>query len=167
MGAARKDVDCGASDSHRGFCCELWLRGQNRRGCVSFAKVAKEIDGRFGHHNFHDGFTVTGAGNAARFLIRITTAANQWRIADTLGQLTTRSSGGCGSKDLAISIYRYSTYSALLMPAMKCRGVLIHFAVRPRLTFGTGDQFFVGAQLDALLVSEALRSFGDQHHVRT
>src|ERR1700676_992137 len=42
MRAACKDVYCRVSGGHRGFCCELGLRGQNRRGHVFIAKVAKK-----------------------------------------------------------------------------------------------------------------------------
>ncbi len=82
-------------------------------------------------------------------MIRVATAADQGRIADAARQLATRSAGGRGSKDLAISIYGYRTDGALLMPAMKCGGVLVYFALRPRFPLASVTEFFVGAQLDA------------------
>ena len=42
----------------------------------------QKIRRHFRHHDFHDAFAVAGAGNAARFGIGVTTAADQRRIAD-------------------------------------------------------------------------------------
>src|SRR4029077_13128866 len=37
-------------------------------------RTAKKIYGRFGQYNFHDGFAVAGAGNAAGFGVRVAAA---------------------------------------------------------------------------------------------
>src|ERR1700722_6901683 len=95
------------------------LRGQHRSGFVYVRRMAEKIGGGLGHNNFHDGFAITGAGNTASFQIRVTTAADQWRIADAAGQLATGSAGGSSGEELTIPIHRYRAYGALFVPAMK------------------------------------------------
>ena len=58
------------------------------------ARIAQQIHSHFGHHDFHDAFAVAGAGNTARFGIRVTSAADQRRIADTSGKFAAGAAGG-------------------------------------------------------------------------
>jgi len=65
MGAARKNIDRRTSGGQRRFCCGLGmsggLQGQSGGVFVSILRLAKKI---------------TGAGNTAGFLIRVTTATD-------------------------------------------------------------------------------------------
>ena len=63
---------------------------------------AKKIHSRLRHHDFHDGFAVAGAGNAAGFGIRVAAAANQRRIANAAGKFAAGSAGGGAGKEFTI-----------------------------------------------------------------
>ena len=100
----RKNIHRRACRGHGRFCCGLRgsgrLRGQRRRGFISICRMTKKIGGGLGHHNFHDGFAITGAGNPASFPIGVTAAADQLRIADSARQLATSAAGGGSGEKL-------------------------------------------------------------------
>jgi len=127
----------------------------------------KEIHSRLGHHDFHDGFAVAGAGYAAGFGVGVAAAANERRIADAAGKLAARPAGGSGGKEAAFTIDGHGADGSLLMAAMMLGGVFVRFALHPGFLLGFADQFLRLAELDSVLFGEALRAFGDQHHMRT
>src|SRR6266705_7140491 len=58
-------------------------------GVRAFGEKVKKIDGGFGHNNFHDGFAVARARDAASFGVGVAAAADERRIADTTGEFAT------------------------------------------------------------------------------
>src|SRR5882724_5152455 len=99
-------------------------------------RIAKKIDGGFGHHDFHDGFAETGAGDAASGDVGVTTAADEWRIDDAAGKFATGAAGrGCG-KEAAVFVESYGTDGSLRVAAMMFGGVFIFAATQVGFPFG-------------------------------
>src|SRR5712664_2791265 len=106
-GFARREIGGGEV---AGISCRNWIDA-SRAG-------AKKIHGRLGHHDFHDGFAVAGAGNAAGFGVGIAAAADERRIADAARQLATSSARGSGGEEVALAIDGDGADRSLLVPAM-------------------------------------------------
>src|SRR5437879_1283829 len=60
-------------------------------GLVRNRAAAQQVRRRFRHYNFHDGLAPSRARNSARLRVRVTSAANQRRIAHAPGQFAARS----------------------------------------------------------------------------
>ena len=151
---------------------ELHRIGRRALGCGEIiftgARIAEEkIHGGFGHHNFHDGFAVAGAGNAACLRIGVATAADQRRIADAAGKFATRSSGGGGGEKPALLVDGNSADRSLIVAAVMFGGVFVFAAPKIGLPFRFANEFFGLAENQAGVLCEPFRTFGDQHHVRT
>src|SRR5207244_3531519 len=72
-------------------------------GSGEFARrIAKKIDGGFGHDDFHDGFAQAGARDAASGGIGVTTATDERRIADAAGKFATGAAGGGCREEAAV-----------------------------------------------------------------
>src|SRR5438874_6690009 len=129
-------------------------------------RTAKKIDGGFGEDHFHDGFAVTGAGDAASFGVGIAAAADERRIADAAGKFAASSARGSGGEKASVGVEGDGADRSLFVAAVMLGGVLVGFAFHPRFALSFADQFLRLAQLHAVLFCEALRAFGDEHHVR-
>ena len=129
--------------------------------------LTQEVDGSFGHHDFHDGFAVAGTGDAARFGIGITATADQRRIADAARKFAASATGGCGGEQISALVDGDRPDGPLLMSAMMPSGVLVSSALEPSLALGFADELLGFAKRNSLLRCEALRPFCHQHHVRT
>src|SRR6266478_3774325 len=142
------------------------IAGGGRRCIDAGRRLAKKIDGGFGHNDFHDSFAVAGAGDAASFGVGITAAADERRIADAAGKFATSPSRRCGGKEIARAVHGDGADGSLLVTTVIRGGVLVRFALAPGLALGFADQIFRLAELDAPLFGEAFGAFGDEHHVR-
>jgi len=129
-------------------------------------RIAKKIDGGFGHDDFHDGFAKAGAGDAASGDVGVTTAADEWRIADAAGKFATGAAGGSGGEEAAVFIESYGADSSLRVAAMMLGGVFVFRAAKISFPFGFADEFFGLAELDTFFFGEFLGALGDEHHVR-
>jgi len=129
-------------------------------------RTAKEIDGGLSEDDFHDGFAVAGAGNAAGFGVRVAAAADERRIADAARKFATSAASGSGGEEASVGIDGNSADGSLLVAAVMLGSVLVGLAFHPGFAFGFADQFLRLAQLDSVLFCEAFRAFGDEHHVR-
>jgi hypothetical protein len=128
--------------------------------------AAKKIDGCFGHNDFHDGFAVAGARNAASFGIGVTTAADKRRIAYSAGKFAAGTAGGSGREKAAVAVHGYGADGSLLVAPMMFGGVFVPLAVQPGFAFGRADKIFRSAERNAVLFGETFGAFGDKHHVR-
>src|SRR6266404_3183402 len=150
---------------------EIGGREIARIGCRNWIDAShpgtKKIHSRLGHHDFHDGFAVAGAGNAAGFGVSVAAAANKRRIADAARQLATSSTCGSGGEEVAVAIDGDGADRSLLVPAMMLGGMFVRLALHPGFLLGFADQFLRLAKLDSVLFGETLGAFRDQHHVRT
>jgi hypothetical protein len=104
-------------------------------GCTT-----QKLSGGFGHYNFHDGFTVAGAGDAAGSGIGIAAAADERRIADAAGELAAGASGGGGGEEFSVGIESYCADRALLVTAMVGCGVFVLAAMLPGFALGVADE---------------------------
>src|ERR1700674_1958603 len=124
-----------------------------RIGCRSGVDAShagtKKIHGRLGHHDFHDGFAVPGAGNAAGLGIGVAAAADERRIADPAGKFTTGSTGGSGGEEAALAIDGDGADGSLLMATMMLAGVFVRLALHPGFLLRFADQFLRLAELDS------------------
>src|SRR5216683_976627 len=142
------------------------IAGGGRRCIDAGRRLAKKIDGGFGHNDFHDGFAVAGAGDAASFGVGITAAADERRIADAAGSFATSSARRCGGKEIARAVHGDGPDGSLLVTTVMRGGVLVRFALVPGFALGFADQIFRLAELDAPFFGEAFGAFSDEHHVR-
>src|SRR5260370_7958564 len=94
-------------------------------------RLAKKIDGGFGHNNFHDGFAVARARDAASFGVGITAAADERRIADAAGKFATSPSRRCGGKEIARAVHDDGADGSFLVPPAIRGAALVHFALPP------------------------------------
>src|SRR5206468_12820524 len=76
-------------------------------------RTAKKIDGGFGEDHFHDGFAVTGAGDAASFGVGIAAAADERRIADAAGKFA-------ASSAVEVAAKRHPLASRAAAPTVPC-----------------------------------------------
>src|SRR5882724_4853776 len=129
-------------------------------------RIAKKIDGGFGHDDFHDGFAKAGAGDAASGDVGVTTAADEWRIANAAGEFATGAAGGSGGEEAAVFVESYGTNGSLRVAAMMLGGVLVFATAEIGFPFGFADEFFGLAELDTFFLCKFLGAFGDEHHVR-
>ncbi len=126
----------------------------------------QKFNGGFGHDDFHDGFAVTGAGDAASGRIGVTAAADERGIADAAGKFAASAAGGGGGEEFSMAIEGDGADGALLVTAMVGSGVFVPAATLPRFALGGGDEILGVAERDALLYREAFGTLGDEHHVR-
>src|SRR6266568_9472251 len=144
--------------------CRSIARGGWR--CIDAGRrLAKKIDGGFGHNNFHDGFAVARARHAASFGVGVAAAADERRIADAAGSFATSPSRRCGGKEIARAVHGDGADGSLLVATVMRGGVLVRFALAPGFALGFADQIFRLAELDAPLFGEAFGAFGDKHHM--
>jgi len=127
---------------------------------------AQEVHGRFGKDNFHDGFAVPGAGDAAGFSVGIATAADERRIADTAGKFAAGAAGGSAGEEAALAIESDGADGAVLVAAVVGGGMFVAAAFLPGFALGGGDESGGVAQGDAVFAGVALGALGDEHHVR-
>src|SRR5882757_219747 len=121
--------------------------------------VAQKIHRGFGHHDFHDGFAIPGARDRAGFRIRITTATNQWRIADAAGEFAACAASGSSREEAALLVEGYSSNGALIVSAVMNGGMLVFFAAEISLPFGFADQFLRLAKRETGIFGKAFRAF--------
>src|SRR5256885_8397565 len=88
-------------------------------------RIAKKIDGGFGHDDFHDGFTEAGARDAASGDVGVTTAADERRIADAAGKFATGAAGGSGGGEAGAFFGSFGPTSSVSACAMMFFGVFI------------------------------------------
>src|SRR5713226_2441526 len=74
---------------------------------------AEKIDGGFGQDDFHDGFAVAGAGDAADFGVSVAAAADERGIADAAGKFAACAAGGSGGEEVSVRIDGDSADSSL------------------------------------------------------
>ena len=127
---------------------------------------AQKVHGGFGHDDFHDGFAVAGAGDAASGGIGVAAATDERRIAHATGEFAAGAAGGGGCEELASRIERDGADSALLVAAMVGSGVFVLAAKEPGFAFGVSNEIRGIAQSDAAFFSEAFGALADEHHVR-
>ena len=128
--------------------------------------AAKKIDGGLGQDDFHDGFAVARARNAAGFRVRIAAAADQRRIADAAGKLAAGSPRGSAGEEAPVGVDGNGADGSLLVAAMMLGGVFVGLAFHPGFPLGFADEFLRLAKLDALFFCKSFRAVGDEHHVR-
>src|SRR5438309_666730 len=162
VGALRKKMDgfAGGEIGSGGTAGNVGRRVDTR------CRTAKKIDGGLSEDDFHDGFAVAGAGNAAGFGVRVAAAADERRIADAAGKFAAGSTGGSGGEEAPVGIDGNGADGSLFVAAVMLGGVLVGFTFHPGFALGFTDKFFGLTQLDAVLFCETLRAFGDEHHVR-
>jgi hypothetical protein len=131
------------------------------------ALVMQKIDGHFGHHNFHDSFTVAGAGHAAGFGIGVATATDERRIADASWKFAACSAGGSTRSKISMAINGDGAHGALFVAHMMFGCVGIFQAALPGYTFARVNEFFRVAERGAVFHREFFSARGDQHHVLT
>lgn len=78
-----------------------------------FGRLREEIDSHLGHHNFHDAFAISSAGDAAEFRVGVAAAADQGRIADAARMLAAGAAGRCAGEDRAMRINSNGSHRAL------------------------------------------------------
>src|SRR6266568_865312 len=135
------------------------IAGGGRRCIDAGRRLAKKIDGGFGHNNFHDGFAVARARHAASFGVGVAAAADERRIADAAGSFATSPSRRCGGKEIARAVHGDGADGSLLVATVMRGGVLVRFALAPGFALGFADQIFRLAELDAPLFGEAFGAF--------
>lgn len=127
---------------------------------------AKEVGGGFGHDDFHDGFAIAGAGDAAGGGIGVAAAADERRIADAAGKFAASAAGGSAGEKRAAGIESDGADGALLVAAMMGGGVFVAAAKLPGGALGVTDEIRGIAESDAVVFGEAFSAFADEHHVR-
>ncbi len=142
------------------------VTGGGRQRVHASGGAAKKIDGGFGQDDFHDGFAVAGAGDAARFGVRVAAAADERRIADAAGELAAGAAGGSGGEEVSLGVEGDGADGSLFVAAVMLSGVFVTLTLHPGFLLGFADHFLGLAELDAVLFCEALGAFGDEHHVR-
>jgi hypothetical protein len=80
--------------------------------------VMQKIGGHFGHHDFHDSFAVTGAGDTACFGVSVTAATDQWGIADASGKFATSAASRSTCDKISFTVDGNRANGALLVPHM-------------------------------------------------
>src|ERR1700741_5136352 len=100
---------------------------------------AKRIDREFRQDDFHDGFAVAGARNAAGFGVGVAAAANKRGIADAAGKFAAGAAGGSGGEEIAIRVEGHGADGSLFMAAVMLRGVRVFLALLPGLPLGFAD----------------------------
>ena len=115
VSASREQMDRFASSE----VCGRFAARRGRGGVFTDCRPAQKIDGGLGHHDFHDGFAIAGAGDAAGFGIGVAATADQRRIADAAGKFAARAAGGSGGKQMSISIDGDGADGSLFMSPMK------------------------------------------------
>lgn len=138
------------------------LRGARRSG----GGGAEEVTDGFGEEDFHDGFAVAGGRNGASFGVGITTAADERRIADTAGKFAAGAAGGSSGVQTALVVESDGADGALLVATMMFRSVRVLTTALPGFAFGGRDKLGGIAERNTLLMDEALRAGGNEHHVR-
>ena len=141
--------------------------GFTGRSIQTDPRLTQEVDGSFGHHDFHDGFAVAGTGDAAGFGIGVTATADQRGIADAARKFAASATGGCGGEQISVLVDGDGADRPLPMSPMMRGGVLVFSALEPSLVLDLADELLGFAKGNALLCCEALRPFCHQHHVRT
>src|SRR6266566_4130524 len=81
-------------------------------------RFTQEVDGSFGHHDFHDGFAVAGTGDPAGFGIGVTATADQRGIADASRKFAASAAGGSRCKQISFPIDGHGSYGSLFVTAM-------------------------------------------------
>src|SRR5215467_4078698 len=127
----------------------------------------QKFDRGFCHHDLHDRFAVTGAGDAARFRVGVAATTDERRVAYPAWKFTASTASRSSSEKATLAIDGHGANRALFVAAMVLRGVLIDAAAQVRVSFRFADQFVGIAVRNSGLPSKALRAAGDQHHVRT
>ena len=131
------------------------------------ARVVKKIDGHFGHHNFHDAFTVSGAGHAAGFGVSVTATANERRVADASGEFAARAAGGSSRGETSVAIDCDSAHRSVLVADMMLGCVRIFQASAPGRTFTLVYKFLGSTERYAIFRRELFRTRARKHHVFT
>ena len=129
-------------------------------------RAAKQICGGFRHDDFHDGFTVAGAGDSAGFGVGVAAAADERGITDPAGKFAAGAPGGSRGEQISFGVDRDGADGSLFVAAVMLGGVFVASAFHPGFVLGFADQFLALAELDAVFLGEALCAFGDEHHVR-
>src|SRR5436309_11780773 len=88
-------------------------------------RFTQEVDGSFGHHDFHDGFAVAGTGDPAGFGIGVTATADQRGIADASRKFAASAAGGSRCKQISFPIDGHGSYGSLFVTAMMLGRVLV------------------------------------------
>ncbi len=127
--------------------------------------MTQEIDGGFGHDDFHDGFAIARAGGGAGSSVSVATTADQRRIADTAGKFAASAASGSGGEKAAVFIESDGANSALFVAAMVLGGVLVFRTAKIGVPFGFADEFFRFAEGHAVIFGKFFRAFSDEHHV--
>src|SRR5947209_6341322 len=113
---------------------QIYSRLSGLHGCFGVNRIggrmsaAQKVDRGFCHYNFHDGFAIAGAGNAAKLRIGVTAATDQRRIAHASGEFATNATGGSGGEELASLVNGYRANSSLVVAAMMRSRVLVFAA---------------------------------------
>ncbi len=129
-------------------------------------RAAKQICGGFRHDDFHDGFTVAGAGDSSGFGVGVAAAADERGITDPAGKFAAGAPGGSRGEQISFGVDRDGADGSLFVAAVMLGGVFVASAFHPGFVLGFADQFLALAELDAVFLGEALCAFGDEHHVR-
>ena len=81
-----------------------------------YAMVVEQVGRQLGHHDFHDAFAVSGAGNSAGFRIGVAATADQRGVAHAAGEFAAGASGRRRGKQTAVSIESHGTHGARFVP---------------------------------------------------
>src|SRR5271156_5552653 len=131
------------------------------------ALVVKKIDGHLRHHNFHDAFAVSGAGDAASFRVGITAAADERRIADASREFTASAASGGARGEISVAIDCHGAYRTVFVADVMFSGMRIFEAPAPGHAFALVHEFFGGAHRYTVFVGEFFRAGSNEHHVFT
>src|SRR5256884_458684 len=99
-------------------------------------RFTQEVDGSFGHHDFHDGFAVAGTGDPAGFGIGVTATADQRGIADASRKFAASAAGGSRCKQISFPIDGHGSYGSLYVTAMMLGRVLNRKSTRLNSSHG-------------------------------
>src|SRR5579863_1079012 len=161
---------CAAGEKMDGFAGSqpdgVFVAGHSGRRVETDRRTTEQIGGGLGHNDFHNGFAVAGAGDAARSSVGVATAADKRRVTDAAGMFAAGAAGGGGGEEAAGTIDGDSTDSALFVAAMMFGSMFIFAAVEKRVPFGFADEFFRFTEGETIFLCKALGTIGDKHHVR-
>jgi hypothetical protein len=150
----------------RGYMCRGNV-ARNVRGRIhANRRFTQQLNCSLCHHDFHNRFPITSAGDPARVRVGVTTAADQRGISDAAGKFAAGAARGGGGKKVTIPIDGHGPNCALLMSTMMFGSVFVCLTFAPSFALGFANQIFWIAQDDSVFRGKTFRAFRGQHHVR-
>lgn len=130
-------------------------------------RFRQEIDRHFGHHDLHDSFAVSRAGNAAEFRVGIAAAADEWGVSEAARVLAAGPTGRRSGENTTPGIDGDGSDSALSVACMVLGGVRVRAAKPPSIALLGRNQVLGIAEKHAVFLRELLRSLADEQNVFT